>query len=125
MNINKQFIIYLLVGSVNTLFSFSLYSLFLALGMHYSLAVFFSSVLGIMFNFFSTGKLVFHNSDNRRIVRFVLMYCLIYVINLGLIKFFLTLGINEYFAFLFAIPILALLSFLFMRQFVFKNQEAT
>ena len=48
---NNKLIKFILVGILNTAFGYSLFALFIFLNMHYSLAVFLSTVLGVLFNF--------------------------------------------------------------------------
>lgn len=125
MSVNRQFIRFLLVGLLNTLVGFSLYALFLSVGMHYSIAVCFSTVLGVIFNFFTTGRLVFQNTDKFLIIRFILIYCFVCVINIGLVKFCLILGLNKYAAYFLSLPAIAVFTFILMRQFVFTKNIST
>ena len=70
--LDKKFRKFFLVGVVNTIFGYSLYALFLSLGFHYNIAVLFSTILGILFNFKTIGKFVFNKSSNRFFLKFVL-----------------------------------------------------
>lgn len=77
---------FLVIGAVNTAFSYVIYALLVLIGLHYSLATLISTVLGIIFNFFTTGRIVFRNMDNRRIIRFILVYVLTYLVNVLFLK---------------------------------------
>ena len=72
---------FLVIGAVNTAFSYLIYALLVLIGLHYSLATLISTVLGIIFNFFTTGRIVFRNMDNRRFIRFILVYAFTYLVN--------------------------------------------
>jgi putative flippase GtrA len=50
---------FLATGILNTAFGYGLYALFVALGMPYLPALGVATVLGVVFNFFSFGKLAF------------------------------------------------------------------
>ena len=50
---------FLVIGAVNTAFSYVIYALLVLIGLHYSLATLISTILGIIFNFFTTGRIVF------------------------------------------------------------------
>lgn len=77
---------FLVIGAVNTAFSYVIYALLVLIGLHYSLATLISTILGIIFNFFTTGRIVFRNMDNRRIIRFILVYILTYLVNVLFLK---------------------------------------
>lgn len=77
---------FLVIGAVNTAFSYLIYALLVLIGLHYSLATLISTILGIIFNFFTTGRIVFCNMDNRRIIRFILVYALAYLVNVLFLK---------------------------------------
>jgi len=76
---------YIIIGGVNTLFGYSVFAIFLFLGFHYSLSVLIATVLGVFFNFQTYGKLVFRSHSNHLIGKFILVYVLIYFINVLLI----------------------------------------
>jgi len=88
----KQFILFLLVGLLNTGFGYGLFALLIFLKVHYALASLLSTFLGILFNFKTTGVIVFKNSNNILIFRFFLAYGITYLAGL------LFLYITNYFA---------------------------
>ncbi|MBQ8045896.1 MAG: GtrA family protein, partial [Bacteroidales bacterium] len=69
--ITPEFIRFVLVAILNTLFGYGVYSLLVFLGLHYSVATLGSTVLGVLFNFKTYGVLVFKNTSNKLIFRFV------------------------------------------------------
>ena len=78
---NIIFFKYLVVGGVNTLFGYSVFAICLFFGFHYSLAVLVATILGVLFNFQSYGRLVFQNHSWVLLVRFILVYTIIYLVN--------------------------------------------
>lgn len=121
---NNKFIKFILVGILNTIFGYSLFALFLFLNIHYSLAVFLSTVLGVLFNFKTIGKLVFDSHDNSLIFRFIAVYVLLYFINISCLWFFKISGFENMYinGFVLLIP-LALISFVLNRKYVFKGEK--
>lgn len=116
------FIRFVLVGILNTAFGVGLYCLFIYWGVPYRTAVLLSTVLGVLFNFKTIGVLVFKNSDNRLIFRFVSAYVVVYFINIGLIRLMLEFTpLDEYIAGIVATPIVAIASFVFQKRFVFRK----
>lgn len=120
--IDKKFIRFLFVGALNTVFGYSLYALFIFLGLHYTIAVLFSTILGILFNFKTIGVLVFKNNNNRLINRFFAVYAINYILNVSFLKIFKMAGMeNMYINGLILVLPLALLSFILNKKFVFKR----
>ena len=119
---NNKFIKFILVGILNTAFGYSLFALFIFLNMHYSLAVFLSTVLGVLFNFKTIGKLVFDSHDNSSIFRFIAVYVLLYLINISCLWFFKISGFENMYinGFVLLFP-LALISFVLNKKYVFKG----
>lgn len=120
-NIESAFVRFVLVGILNTAFGLGLYCLFVFFGIPYRCAVLLSTILGVLFNFKTIGALVFKNTNNRLIFKFVAAYVIIYFINIGFIYLLLELTeLNEYIAGIIATPIVAIASFILQKHFVFK-----
>ena len=115
----KQFIKFLIVGGINTLFGYGLFALFIFLGFHYAMASFLATVLGILFNFKTTGVLVFQNKVNRLLFRFFGVYGVVFVINVLMLKVLGNVGFDMYIAGALVIVPLAVLSFVLNKLFVF------
>ena len=96
--ITPEFIRFVLVAILNTLFGYGVYSLLVFLGLHYSVATLGSTVLGVLFNFKTYGILVFKNTSNKLIFRFVLVYCVVYLCNIGGIALLKAIGLSNYIA---------------------------
>ena len=119
-----SFIRFLFVGGLNTIFGYGAFAVFVLMGLHYVLAALFSTVLGVLFNFKTTGTIVFKNRDNRLILRFFGVYRFTYVLNVGLLKIFKELGVHVLItAAVFTVP-MAMVAFLLMRLLVFRQSEA-
>lgn len=114
-----RFIRFLLVGGLNTAFGYGVFVACLWLGMHYALAGAISTGLGVLFNFKSTGNLVFRSKGNRNLPRFVAVYAIIYLVNTLAIGVMLKFGIPEWLGALILILPSAILSYVLNRQFVF------
>jgi len=54
-----EFARFVLVGVLNTLFSYFLYGSLILIGLNYKYAVLLATILGVLFNFQTTGRLVF------------------------------------------------------------------
>ena len=117
-----QLLSFLLVGVLNTIVGYSLFVLFIYLGLYYPLAVLFSTILGVLFNFKTIGRLVFASSDNSLIFRFALVYVITYFLNIFFLWLFKRLGFDNMYinGFVLLIP-LAAVSFLLNKFFVFRR----
>lgn len=120
-NIDYKFIKFLFVGGINTAVGYGLFAFFLFLKFHYSLAVLFSMILGICFNFKTTGSIVFKNNDNKLIFKFFGVYGITCVLNTICLKVFNSFHFNLYAAgFILVFP-MAIISFLLMKKLVFSE----
>ena len=108
-------------GALNTLASYTAYSLFLYLGANYAIASLGSLVFGIMLSFITLGRYVFMSRFKGRFARFLLVWGVLYFVNIGIISVVVTFGINAYGAGLVAaIPTIGL-AFLLQNFYVFRQ----
>ncbi|TCS35119.1 GtrA-like protein [Paucimonas lemoignei] len=115
-----QFLRFLFVGMINSLFGYGCFALFLYLGLHYTLALLLATALGVLFNFKTTGTLVFGSRDNRLVFRFSCSYIFIYFINVIGIKALSLIGIEAYIAGAILLLPMAVLAFIVNKWFVFN-----
>ena len=115
-----MFVKFLLVGALNTAFGVGCYCLLVFLGLNYKIATLLSTVLGILWNFKTTGTLVFNNRDNGRFFRFLGCYAVVYFVNIGLIWLFKVQGLNDYWAGVLAVPFVAVVSFFLLKKVVYE-----
>lgn len=122
--VKNKFIRFIFVGGLNTAFGLGLYLLLIWIGLSYIWATLIAHIAGILFNFVTTGTLVFENSDKRLIFKFFLNYGLTYFINIGVNKGLQSLfGMNPYFSGIGATFITALISFFILKRFVYKDKS--
>jgi putative flippase GtrA len=114
---------FFLVSGLNTIFGYGMFVLLIAIGLHYSMAVFIGTLLGILFNFKTIGTLVFKKRNNRLIFKFFMVYGIIYLVNVGCLTLLKHFGMNVYVAgALLLIPI-GLIAFLLNKLFVFHVKQ--
>lgn len=117
----SRFPSFLLVGLLNTLMGYLLFSLFIYLDFPYAFAVLLATVLGVLFNYQTTGRLVFKNRGNHLLLKFILAYGILYFLNIMLIKCAYVLVSNYYTAGALVTPIMAVINFLTIKKFVFNE----
>lgn len=110
---------FLCVGLLNTAVGYGLFALFLWSGLPYPAAIGLATVLGVAFNFQTTGRLVFSGAPLSRLLRFAAVYVVIYLVNVSAVAVLLLWGLSVYVANAFVILPLALLAYLLQRRFVF------
>ena len=115
------FLRFLVVGGINTVFGYSIFALFILIGLHYVLAALLGTICGILFNFKTTGTLVFKNRDNRLIFRFFGVYSITYFLTIGLLKLFNMAGVTPLVAGAIIVLPMGVVSFLLMKKLVFKT----
>jgi len=113
---------FLVVGGVNTLFGYCAYALLLFIGFHYTWAALLGTVAGVVFNYSTTGRLVFGSSLSRgSLVRFVAVYAVLYASNVAGLALLGHVGLDPYRAGLVLIAPMAVVSFALIRTFVFRQ----
>ena len=121
-HISEQVWRFLVIGALNTAFAYGLYALFIFVGLHYTLAVLLSTVIGICFSFKTLGSLVFDNPSNRLIGKFFVVYTGCYFLNIGILHLFSRyVWHNLYAGGLFSSLVVAAVSFCLNKYFVFKK----
>jgi len=117
--LDRRFAKFLVVGVLNTAFGYSIYAALIYLGLHVSVAILIGTILGILFNFRTTGQLVFGSRDNRLFVRFVAVYAILYVLNVAGVEALLLAGVGKYLAGALMLVPMALLAFILNKTLVF------
>jgi putative flippase GtrA len=115
------FIRFLLIGTLNTGFSYIIYVILLYCGLQYAIANFFALVSGIIFSFKTQGKFVFYNNNNKIFLRFFCIWIIIYFFNIFIIKSILDLGLNAYVSGAIAVIPVTIFSYFLQKFLVFKT----
>jgi putative flippase GtrA len=116
----EQIIAFLFVGGLNTVVGYGLYAFFIYLGLNFLLAALFSNTVGIIFNFNTTGRLVFQNRDNSLFLRFIAVCVFCYACNVTINRFLQSFVPNLYWSgFLTVFPV-AVITFTLNKFYVFK-----
>lgn len=121
--LGRQFVRFLLVGGLNTAFSYAVYAGLLYMGLPYAAANFGALVLGVIFSFRTQGWLVFGNRDGRLIFRFAACWGVIFLVGIALIGLLIRLGLNAYWAGALALAPVTVLSYLLQRFLVFRAPQ--
>lgn len=119
----RQFMKYLIVGGLNTLVGYLIFSAFILGGTGSALAVIATTVIGALFNFASTGWIVFRSSETTLLPRFMIVYAGQCIVNIAMLRTLEMLGVAPLLAQALLLPVLTILSYLSMRQFVFNGNR--
>jgi putative flippase GtrA len=120
--LQKQILKFIAVGVVNTIFGYALYAFFIFLGLHYMLAVLLATIAGVLFNFKTIGHYVFDSKDSKLLLKFIMVYTVVYGMNIGLIRLFTLWNIDFYTAGFLAVVPCAVISFILNKRFVFRTK---
>lgn len=116
-----RFVRFLLVGTLNAGFGYGWFWLLIYVGMNHRLALLFSTVIGILFNFQTTGRIVFQSNNHLHILRFILVYFVVYGVNVIGLDVLMRLGLSAYWAAAAFVLPCALLAFLLQKKYVFRH----
>lgn len=117
--LDNKFIRFLLVGMLNTVFGYSVFALFILVNLHYAVAALLATVCGILFNFKTTGRLVFGSRDNSLLVRFFGVYGVTYVLGVLCLRVSTAYQWNILIVAAVMMPPMAVVSYTLNRVFVF------
>lgn len=117
-----QFLRFLVVGALNTLFGYSVFAGLVLAGVPPVPALVLTYVVGVIFNFFTTRRFVFSRSARASLARFVAAYAVIYLFNQGLYKAMEAAGAGPLLAQALCLPPVAVFSFLLFKFQVFRDR---
>jgi putative flippase GtrA len=127
-----QFLRFLAVGGVNTAFGYGVFALLILLNRHFRvcspeaelvLAPLISQICGILFNFKTTGTIVFRNRNNWLIFRFFAVYSVTYLLNYGILRLLESVGIGRLVGGAIIVLPLALLAYFLNKRYVFNTVD--
>jgi putative flippase GtrA len=82
---DPRIIKFLCVGALNTVFGYAVYASLIFFNMPYLTALFVATVAGVIFNYLSFGRMVFHCHGGWLVFgRFVITYGVVYGVNAAL-----------------------------------------
>ena len=120
-----QFLLFCVVGGFNTIFAYSIFALFTWLGFSSALASLAQICIGALFNFISTGSIVFANKNIALVWRFVGVYLITYLAYAGTLRVLESSIPNQYIrGAILALP-LAFLTFFLLKKFVFRQNTSS
>ncbi|MBU0640350.1 MAG: GtrA family protein [Planctomycetes bacterium] len=107
---------------LNTAFGYGVYAVFILLELPRPAALAIATVMGVLFNFKTTGRIVFGSRDNRLLLRFVLVYAVMYGLNTGLLELLCRkVGLGSLVGQAIVLPVVVMVTFLAMKTFVFRG----
>jgi putative flippase GtrA len=117
----RRFLRFIVVGLFNTAFGYAVFAALLYLGLSSSVALLLATIVGVIFNFFTTGRIVFNSRERRLLPRFVFAYVVTFSANLVMLKTLESYAVPPLGAQALCLPPTVLLSFYILRKFVFRT----
>ena len=115
----KQPLRFLVVGCINSAFGYGVFVVLLFFGLNYATALLLATIVGAVFNFCTTGRLVFDSANYSLFFRFIGSYSVVYLIHVAGLQMLACAGVDMYIAgFICLLPV-ALLGFFINKKFVF------
>ena len=121
---NKEFVKFIFVGIINTIFGYGLFALLIFMHVFYVWAVLWANIIGVIFSYNTFGKFVFKKNKNS-FVKFITLYIFLYFLNIGIITLAEIFIKNVYISGFLSMLICASASFLFNKYYVFRGSHAT
>ena len=115
----RPFLGFPIVRAGNTVFGYLLYLIGLAMGLPYQAALSGATILGAIFNFFTTGRIVFESCAMHEVFGFLAVYGMTFAVNLALLTFLVEAGVGKALTQAALHPPIVTLSFLLNKHMVF------
>jgi putative flippase GtrA len=115
----KRFLRFVVVGIGNTVVGYTLFALIYLVAGSYISAVWLATIVGVIFNFFTSGRFVFDGRSPARLFPFALVYAVICVLNTIHIRLLTGFGVPPLAAQLLFIPFMIPLSYFANARYVF------
>jgi putative flippase GtrA len=122
MIVKNSFSRFLIVGGFNSLFGFSVYALFALTAMETWKVLLISNFIGMLFNFFTAGHIVFFDTRISKMPRFLLSYITIYVVYLVLINWLEPIVDNRITAMAIIVVPVAVATYFIQKFFVYRHK---
>ncbi len=119
----NQFLRFLCIGAINTLFGYFAYAFLVILRIDYRIALTISTIAAVLFNFHTNGRFVFRNTGRTVLLKFIFLNVIMYIVNQGLLISCVSLGIGELISQAFIVPVIVISSFIANKLWVFKARE--
>ena len=121
--LNLSQIKFLGVGLLNTLVGYSIYAVLISFKLPYLTALFLVTILGVTFNYFTLGRLVFVSKGGLAVfAKFVITYIVVFMLNaLALNVLIATFQLGPYISQALFVPFGVSFSWILMNYWVFKN----
>jgi len=120
LNSNRKiFLIFICVGTLNTLISFVFFAFISKISLNIFLALISSTTYTIVSNYFLTKKIVFKKQGQFEIItliKFTLLYLVLFFTNFLLIKLIVSLGLGKNIAWLISAVPIAIISFISIKK---------
>jgi putative flippase GtrA len=120
----RQFARFLLVGTLNTSLGYLLFGAFVQTGWSQETALLFAMIIAVLAGFATNARLVFGNTDWRRMGWFVAAYAVFYWMNVGLLHLLASQGLEPLLAQALCLPVMTPLSFFVNKFLVFGSRTA-
>lgn len=118
----RRFALFLAVGSVNFLFYYSVFALLHFMGASPTASVVIATSIGVLFNFCTTGRVVFRSGNLRLLPRFIGVYVVQGSLNVLFLRLLIAGGVPVLIAEALVVAVLAVFTFLALRKWVFGSR---
>ena len=115
-----QFGRFLAVGLLNSGFGYLVFALAILAGISPMPSLVLTYLLGVPFNFVTTGKLVFHHRGYASLGRFVVAYGVIYIVNVAAYHLIAAAGARPLVAQAICLPVMVVMAFILFKLHVFR-----
>jgi putative flippase GtrA len=114
---------FVIVGGLNTVFGYGLFTVFYLLSHHRQLSLVASTAVAVLFNYFTTGRLVFANRGFKAMIPFFLGYGVVLIVNMASLEILTRAAVHTLVAQAISLPLMVVLSYVINRYVVFAGSR--
>ena len=123
--ISASYFKFVVVGGINTAFNYSLYAFLIFVGLGHIISATCAFVIGIIFNYNTHGKYVFHTRNSRSFHLYIISWIILYGVNISALDLLIRNGVDSYIAGALLVPPMAVLAFVVLRYIVFRPRKTS
>lgn len=117
----KRFLRFVAVGVLNTAFGYGVFALAWWLTRNQDLSVVVATMVGVVFNYFTTARLVFASRGFGALLPFIAGYAVVMLVNIALLRVLTGLGLHALAGQLICLPVSVVLAYAINAFVVFRK----
>ena len=118
-----RFMRFIVIGVVNSVFGYSLFAFFLILRLRPEVALLMATIIGLIFNIYTTRRIVFQDQKQSKIFAFLAVYFFVYITNAVALRFLTYMSLSPLVSQFALLPVAAILTYILLQKIVYRKHQ--